>query len=378
LIHAATMVTAGVYMVARCGALYALAPPAQTVVAVIGMATALLAASIGLAQFDIKRVLAYSTVSQLGYMFVGVGVGAYSAGIFHLVTHAFFKALLFLGAGAVIHALHDQQDLRKMGGLKAKLPITYWTMLIATLAISGLPPFSGFFSKDAILAAAFEHAPLLWALGTLTAALTSFYMFRLLFLTFHGESRDPHAFEHAHEAPPVMSRPLILLAAGAALSGALGVPEFLGGSNRFAAFLAPVVGAPEQHLSHAAEFGLTGMAIAAALLGWWLAWARYGRRPDPIAGEEQGGVRQLLIHKYYVDEAYERLFVRPTFALARGLWRGMDVAVIDGGVNGIALLLGAVGRGLGRLQTGRVPVYITILLLGTVFLLWAWVGRWVF
>jgi len=378
LIHAATMVTAGVYMVARCAALYELAPLAQTVVAVTGVLTALLAATIGLAQFDIKRVLAYSTVSQLGYMFVAVGVGAYSAGIFHLVTHAFFKALLFLGAGAVIHALHEQQDLRRMGGLKAKLPITYWTMLIATLAISGLPPLSGFFSKDAILAAAFEHAWLLWGLGTVTAALTSFYMFRLMLLAFHGQSREPHAYQRAHEAPAVMWLPLALLAAGAALSGTLGVPEFLGGSNRLARFLAPVVGAPETHLSHAAELGLTAVAIAAALLGLGLAYLRYQRRENPLAGEEQGAARQLLIHKYYVDEAYGRLFVQPTFALAQALWRGFDVVVIDGAVNGLAKLAALAGRGLGRLQTGRVPTYISILLLGAVALLWAWVGRWVF
>jgi NADH-quinone oxidoreductase subunit L len=294
------------------------------------------------------------------------------------VTHAFFKALLFLGAGAVIHALHDQQDLRRMGGLRSKLPITYATMLVATLAIAGFPPLSGFFSKDAILAAAFEHHPAVWALGVITAALTSFYMFRLLFLAFHGANREPQAFGHAHEAPPVMWLPLVLLAVGAALSGLLGVPAFLGGSDRFGRLLGPVVGEPAHHLAHSTELMLTLIAIGAGGAGLVLAWLRYLKRCEPLAGEEQGALRRLLIHKYYVDELYELLFVRATFRLARDLWRGFDVVVIDGGVNGIGRVLAAGGRALGRLQTGEVPAYITVLLLGAVLLLWAWVGPWVF
>jgi NADH-quinone oxidoreductase subunit L len=400
LIHAATMVTAGVYMVARCHALFELAPAALVTVAVIGAATALFAATIGLVQRDIKRVLAYSTVSQLGYMFLACGVGAYSAGIFHLATHAFFKALLFLGAGSVIHALSGEQDLRRMGGLRSRLPWTHGTMLIACLAIAGIPPFAGFFSKDAILAAAFA-GPLRWLyyVGLLTAGLTAFYMFRLLYLTFYGESRvSEEAEHHLHESPPAMVVPLAVLAVGSALVGLLGIP-ILPGADRFGDFLKPVFAdlgplreltgaAASGHASataavaHAAgagaahhasvglELALMAVSVAAALLGIFVARRLYLLEPgvaQRLAERFQRAYRMLL-NKYYVDEIYRALVVRPLERASGWLWRVFDVRVIDGAVDGTGGLVVLGGTILRLFQNGYVGTYAFFLVLGVVIL----------
>jgi NADH-quinone oxidoreductase subunit L len=331
LIHAATMVTAGVYMVARSNALYVLSPEALGVVAAIGAATAFFAATIGLAQTDIKRVLAYSTVSQLGYMFLACGVGAFTAGIFHLMTHAFFKALLFLAAGSVIHALSGEQDLRKMGGLKNKIPVTFWTMFIATLAIAGVPGLAGFFSKDEILAGAYGHGWVFWA-AVVTAALTAFYMFRLAFLTFFGPSRVPHEIEHhIHESPRSMLIPLGALAALSAVGGYVNFP-----AAKFADFLAPVfrnpVTAPEHHVSHAF---VVGLSIAAAAVGIGGAYWMYYRRPElpERVAASAGALYTAVYNKYYVDEIYDALVVDRTQDVGNAA-AAFDQIVVDGGVNG--------------------------------------------
>jgi NADH-quinone oxidoreductase subunit L len=373
LIHAATMVTAGVYLVARAHALFERSGIALDVVAWVGVLTAIFAATIGLVQTDIKRVLAYSTVSQLGYMFVGVGVGAYAAGIYHLVTHAFFKALLFLGAGSVIHALSGEQDLRKMGGLARKLPVTWYTMLVATVAIAGLPPFSGFFSKDEILASAFfAGKPAIFALGLLGSALTAFYMGRLLVLTFLGRSRVDHEVaHHVHESPAVMTVPLALLALLAAGAGVWGLPGESG--SAIGRFLAPVLGG-----SHEAEAGhpgpawvLMAVSVAAALAGLVVAGEMYLRGRADLAkiGVPRNGVHRLLLGKYYVDELYDRLFVQPILALSRWCADVLDAGVIDGAVNGVAaVIVGAAGR-LRRYQTGFVMNYALSMLVGAAALL---------
>jgi NADH-quinone oxidoreductase subunit L len=344
LIHAATMVTAGVYMVARSNALFILAPTAMALVAGIGAATAIWAASIGLVQNDIKRVLAYSTISQLGYMFLACGVGAFGAGIFHLMTHAFFKALLFLGAGSVIHAMSGEQDMRKMGALWSRVPITAKTMLVATLAISGAPLFSGFFSKDEILWKAFSSpygSKLLWFIGFATAGLTAFYMFRLFFMTFAGESRVPHEVEHhIHESPKVMTIPLICLAVGALAAGYVGWPKFLGGSNHFERFLEPVFENPMMMpgFEHAwqSEFGLMLLSVGVALAGFLVAYFWYVKNPEAperVAGKA-APLYQLVLNKYYIDELYDALFVNPAKNLGNGL-AAFDLGVVDGGVNGV-------------------------------------------
>ncbi|MGH2524813.1 MAG: NADH-quinone oxidoreductase subunit L, partial [Anaerolineales bacterium] len=352
LIHAATMVTAGVYMVARSSPIFSRAPEALTVVAVIGCVTALMAATIGLAQTDIKRVLAYSTVSQLGYMFLACGVAAYSAAIFHLMTHAFFKALLFLGAGSVIHALGGEQDMRHMGGLRKHIPWTFGVMTVATFTIAGFPFLSGFFSKDEILWKAYSSPhghPAFWMIGIITAALTSFYMFRLWFLTFWGERREsaPHGHgnghgDHVHESPWVMLAPLVVLAVLSVVGGYVGVPHALGGHNYFEGFLAPVFGA-EAPGPHAADVGserlLTGISVLAALLGLGLAWLLYVRRPElpeQIAAQ-LGGLYRAVLNKYYVDEGYDAALVQPVIEGSRQvLWRGIDVRLIDDSVNAAA------------------------------------------
>jgi len=382
LIHAATMVTAGVYMVARCSILFALAPTALEVVAIIGGVTAIFAASIGLVQNDIKKVLAYSTVSQLGYMFLGLGVAAFSAGIFHVLTHAFFKALLFLGSGAVIHAMHDEQDIQKMGGLKHYLPTTYKTFLIGAIAIAGIPPFAGFFSKDEILWKAFSSeygSVVLWALGVLGAALTAFYMFRLVSLAFDGEKRyGPDV--HPHEAPKTMTVPLIILAFLSIVGGFLGVPESLYGSNALEHWLEPIF-APaydklhiNPHPVEITEYLLMALSVAVAAGGIYAARSVYLRRTE-LADQwkaKYAFLYRVLFNKYYIDEAYDAAVVTPTVKLSEGfLWKGVDVAVIDGIVDGSAKLVALAARGIRLIQTGVAQQYAAVFVGGILFIfLW--------
>ncbi|HLF57256.1 MAG TPA: NADH-quinone oxidoreductase subunit L [Thermoanaerobaculia bacterium] len=390
LIHAATMVTAGVYMVVRTNVIYQLAPEISTVVAVVGAATAIFAATIGIAQNDIKKVLAYSTVSQLGYMFLAAGVGAYKAAIFHLGTHAFFKACLFLGSGSVIHAMGGEQDIRKMGGLRKHLPATYATFAISTLAIAGIPGLAGFFSKDEILGATFlAHVPaarLLWGVGLLTAALTACYMSRLVFLTFFGDFRGSHEQEHhLHESPRVMTLPLWVLAVGAIVSGWIGIPsgmwEAFGAHDRdwLGHFLAPVVAvipgheAGEHHASQALELALIGASIAAAVVGIYLAarlWLRRGLEADASFAARAPRLQKLLEEKYRVDELYDRIVVRPIAKLARICWKVIDELVIDGGLN-VAAFLTEITGDLGRFTTtGNVRNYALYFFAGVMLLLW--------
>jgi NADH-quinone oxidoreductase subunit L len=388
LIHAATMVTAGVYMVARTNALYLLAPTSMAVVAVVGAATALFSATIGITQNDIKRVLAYSTVSQLGYMFLACGVGAFTAGIFHLLTHAFFKALLFLGSGSVIHALSGEQDMRKMGGLRKHLPVTFTTMFLATLAISGIPGMSGFFSKDEILWKSFSsgHGHVgLWLVGTAAAGITAFYMFRLVFLTFFGDSRmEPEVEKHVHESPYSMTVPLMLLAVLSVVGGWVGIPHVLGGHNYFEEWLSPVFAHGAEgtahggaHASAALEVLLMAGSVCVALCGIVLAWVLYRVRtemPKEIA-DRVPGLYDLVLNKYYVDEIYDVAIVRKIVNGSVWLWEAFDAAFIDGIVNGIAALVKGAGARTRRLQTGVVGNYAFSLLLGAVilvgFLLWS-------
>jgi NADH-quinone oxidoreductase subunit L len=375
LIHAATMVTAGVYLVARAHALFERSGVALDVVAWVGVLTAVFAATIGLVQTDIKRVLAYSTVSQLGYMFVGVGVGAYAAGVYHLVTHAFFKALLFLGAGSVIHALSGEQDVRKMGGLARKLPLTFYTMLVATVAISGLPPFSGFFSKDEILAGAyFAGKPVIFALLLVGSALTTFYMWRLVLLVFFGRSRVDHQVaHHVHESPPVMTGPLVILAVLAAGAGVWGLPGEHG--TAIGRFLAPVLaGGHGAEAHHGPAWALMAVSVVASLAGLTVAWQLYVRGRADLAkiGVPQSGLHRVLLHKYYVDELYDRAIVKPLLALSRWCAEAFDAGVIDGAVNGVATLIGGAAARLRRLQTGFVMNYALSMLVGVVALL-GWV-----
>ncbi len=399
LIHAATMVTAGVYLVARTNVLFGLAPLSSTIVAGIGALTALFAATIGLRQYDIKKVLAYSTVSQLGFMFVAVGTGAYTAGMFHLVAHAFFKALLFLGAGSVIYAMHhayhathshaDPQDMRNMGGLKQHMPVTFWLMLIATLAIAGIPPFAGFFSKDEILAAAYargETIPIyyvFYAMSVVAALLTSFYMARLMAKTFLGENRTGERERaHLHDAPLIMTGPLVVLGVFSALGGLLNLPRFLGGGGAMEHWLEPVMAPAARtfglEMPHGTtEFVLIGSAVVIGavglVLGWWLTM----RGPQLSAAESppDSGFARVLYRKYYVDELYDAVIVRPLIWVSRViLWRGVDQGVVDGAaVNGTAKF----SRGLGwlgsRLQTGQVGVYVVLFLVGALWILHAMV-----
>jgi len=395
LIHAATMVTAGVYLVARTNVLFAMAPISSAVVAGIGAVTALFAATIALRQYDIKKVLAYSTVSQLGYMFVGVGSAAYAAGVFHLVTHAFFKALLFLGAGSVIHAMHhayhathsheDAQDMRNMGGLRRSMPVTFWLMTLATLAIAGIPPLSGFFSKDEILASAFARGAempiyyLFYACGVVAAFLTAFYMARLMAMTFLGESRvGAEESRHLHEAPWIMTGPLLVLGVLAVIGGVINLPTFVGGHHALETWLEPVTAAgavfAKVELPHGStEFLLVGGAILVGAVGLLLGYRATLARKVPAAKEapEDTGMARVLNRKYYVDELYDAAVVRPTVWLSRVvLWKGVDQGAIDGAaVNGSA----RVSRGLGwvgsRLQTGQVGVYVVVFLVGALWIL---------
>ncbi len=405
LIHAATMVTAGVYMVSRSHVIFERAPMAMTVVAIIGTLTALFAATIGITQTDIKKVLAYSTVSQLGYMFIACGVGAFSAAIFHLMTHAFFKGLLFLAAGSVIHAVSGEQDMRQMGGLRTKIPWTFWSMTIATFAIAGIPPFAGFFSKDEILWRAYQASWVYWFIGLFTAFLTSFYMFRLWFMTFFGEYRGtaesshhepahdialadtragapaPHGHGHGgiHESPRLMVVPLVVLAILSFTGGWIGVPAALGGSNRFDKFLGPVFHAnalgaegqgaatlenesegPEAQAGHATELIFTGISVFAGLLGFGLAWLLYYRDPQlpQRIAAGLGALYQAVLHKYYIDELYAALFVKPLIAGSTLiLWHGIDQDVIDATLDNSAHGAREVSDSVRHMQSGNLRSY---------------------
>jgi len=367
LIHAATMVTAGIYMVARSNALYSISEIAQHLIAIVGIATALLSATIAIKQNDIKKVLAYSTVSQLGYMFLGLGVGAYTGAVFHVMTHAFFKALLFLGAGSVIHAMHHEQDIRKMGGLKKYLPTTHWTFLLACIAISGIPPFSGFFSKDEILAAAYEQSPVYYWLGVLGAGMTAFYMFRLYATTFLGTFRGTHEQEHhLHESPSAMTMPLIILAVLSVIGGAVGVPEVLGGHHELHEFLSPVLTTEKPHeLSHGTEFTLMGISVAIAVIAILFAVTKYSKKPEI---EDAEGFGKVLANKWYVDELYDNMIVKPLGALASVLKNIVEKSGIDGIVNGVGRFIQYSSRQLRLLQSGQVGGYILFMVLSIVVL----------
>ncbi len=401
LIHAATMVTAGVYFVARCNVLYTMSPLALEVVAVVGALTAFFAATIALTQNDIKKVLAYSTVSQLGYMFLGLGVGAFAAGLFHVLTHSFFKALLFLCSGSVIHAMSGEQDMRKMGGLRKKMPITFITMLIATLAIIGFPGFSGFFSKDEILWKTFsctsfatpEVNIFLWLVGALAAALTAFYMFRLMFMTFFNECRASEEVQHhIHESPKSMTIPLIILAVLSTIGGYIGVPASLGGSNLIEHFLEPVMGLGPDKLLHGAghaavamhaaaetavhhsfttEYMLMGLTILIVFCGIFVAYMMYMKKrslPESLAANNPFSYR-VLLNKWYIDELYEKLFIKPLHGLSMFLWKGVDVVVIDGLVNSTARFFMKCGTSGKTVQTGQVQRYAVSFLVGAFVLI---------
>jgi NADH-quinone oxidoreductase subunit L len=399
LIHAATMVTAGVYMIARLNFLYSMAPITMFVVAMIGVLTAIFAASIGFAQYDIKRVLAYSTVSQLGFMFIGVGVGAYAAGIFHLMTHAFFKGLLFLGAGSVMHAMSGELDMRKMGGLWKKIPITYGTFLIACIAIAGVPPFAGFFSKDEILWKAFSKggpSMIVWVLGSIAAGMTAFYMFRMFFVTFHGQCRAPEEVKHhIHESPKVMTIPLMVLALLSIVGGWVGIPHLLGGNNHIEKWLEPVfghgaAGAESAHAGGGLDFSLVTnafaahgsagggeasvelqlmiLAVAIGLLGIFIAYLLYIRFPSlpGLFVRKFHGLFVLVNNKYWVDEIYYGIFVRGLFGIGRICKRVVDEILIDGTVNGMAYVLQGTGNIVRRLQSGSVQGYAFGMIIGAV------------
>jgi NADH-quinone oxidoreductase subunit L len=432
LIHAATMVTAGIYMIARSHAIFNLSPHALQIVAIIGCITAIFAATMGLAQTDIKRVLAYSTVSQLGYMFLACGVAAYSAGIFHLMTHAFFKALLFLGAGSVIHAVGGEQDMRRMGGLRKLIPVTFWVVTIATIAIAGIPPFAGFFSKDQILGEVYHSlygGKVIWAIGVLTAGLTSFYMFRLWFMTFFGELKlgsvdlgeeahganapaqaahgaasqshghgddDAHGHGGVHESPWVMLAPLVILAVLSFVGGWVGVPQFMGGHNEVEHFLAPVMESPSvpgeaavvrvkdlndrpEERGAGEEWLLAGTSVGAALIGLFFAYLLYYKRPelpDRITAKMHG-IYTMVLHKYYIDEGYGAIFVKPLLALsAIVLWRGVDQGVIDGLVNSAGTSSKGIGNELRRMQSGNIRSYAAWVAIGAAAILgyMIWLG----
>ncbi|MGB3223504.1 MAG: NADH-quinone oxidoreductase subunit L [Desulforhopalus sp.] len=362
LIHAATMVTAGVYMVARFSFIYSSYPIAGSVVAWVGILTALLAAIFGMFQKDIKKILAYSTVSQLGYMFAAVGVSAYSAGIFHVFTHAFFKALLFLGAGSVIYALHHQQDVWKMGGLKDKLPRTYWTMMIGALALSGVPPFSGFFSKDEILfsALATGHTGI-WFVGVLVAGMTAYYTFRMIFLVFHGEPRDKEAYDHAHEPPAVMTIPLVILAVGAAFAGVLNLPAIFGGSLNVSHWLAPSLADHHPHVSVWIEIMAIASSVGVVAIGLYIAYKKFGQGAEE---PEYTGFAKVGYNKFYVDEIYNAIFVRPYKGFGSVVTRFLEPNVTDSHVKFSSWLYRKAGTAFKALQVGYVRVYAIYMVIG--------------
>lgn len=380
LIHAATMVTAGVYMVARCSIIFASAPAIMTVIAVIGLITAIFAASIGLVQNDIKKVLAYSTISQLGYMFLAMGVGAFSAGIFHVMTHAFFKALLFLGAGSVIHAMHEHQDIQHFGGLRKYMPKTAITFFIAALAISGIPPLSGFFSKDEILWLSFANGNLIyWLVGAITALMTAFYMFRLYLLTFEGKERFAQNL-HPHESPSVMTIPLIVLAVLAAIGGFIGIPALFSGEggNSFESWLSPVFENAERKLamygtySSGSEILLMAFSVLLAITGIWIARNIYLKKPsiaDSFSTRFKG-LYNILWNKYFVDEAYDAAVINPIVKGSESiLWKFTDNKIIDGIVNGTASLVGFISARIRKIQTGVAQIYAIVMMLGIVIAL---------
>jgi len=377
LIHAATMVTAGVYMVARSNILFTLAPTTMHIVAVIGLATAVVAAIIALTQTDIKKVLAYSTVSQLGYMFLGLGVGAYTGAFFHVLTHAFFKALLFLGAGSVIHACSDEQDMRNMGGLKGKLRITFITMLVGTLAISGIPPFAGFFSKDEILAHAFAASPAMYVIGVITAMFTSFYMFRLLYLTFYGKFRGTHEQEHhLHESPRSMTIPLVVLAILSTIGGFIGIPESLGGHHWLAQYLSPVfqksaalfTGAG---LSGSTEITLMAVSVTGAVVALVYAYMKYVKNGHvPVADtEKRSPLASLSYHKFYLDEIYDTIIRKPLDWLSDFAYQNIEKLGIDGIINRLGKGSMEASREVRLLQSGNVGFYIFMMVVGIVSIL---------
>ena len=373
LIHAATMVTAGIFMVVRSNIFYSISDVASETVAVVGAVTALFAATIGVFQNDIKKILAYSTVSQLGLMFLGLGVGAYSSAVFHVTTHAFFKALLFLGAGSVIHAMGGEQDIRKMGGLKGKIKITFVTMLLGTIAISGIFPFSGFFSKDEILAHTYEHNKILWLVGMLASMLTAFYMFRLLFLTFFGKFRGTHEQEHhLHESPASMTVPLMVLAVLSVVGGLLGLPEFWHLPNWMKDHLAPVLYRQQYStLSHSTEWTLMGLAVAGALAAIWFTYRLYIRYKVLPAQKEEDlkPWQRVVFNKYYVDEIYDAVIRKPLDFSSRALYRFFDTQFIDGIVNGTGSAVKTIGASVRYLQNGNIGFYLMGMVLGLVLII---------
>ena len=370
LIHAATMVTAGIYMIARSNVLFSLAPISQNLVAIIGISTALLAATIALKQNDIKKVLAYSTVSQLGLMFLALGVGAYTAGVFHVMTHAFFKALLFLGAGSVIHAMHHEQDIMKMGGLRKKLPITHITFLIGCIAIAGLPPFAGFFSKDEILAAAHDKHPVYYVLGVTTSLMTAFYMFRLYFLTFSGKFRGTAEQEHhLHESPFSMTLPLMLLALLSIVGGWIGIPAvFAADMHWLSGFLSPVVPTlVPHHVSHEMELMLMGAVVLLVIIMIIIAFRKFGK--DEIVNEAPVGLSKILANKWYVDELYQAVIVKPIEGIAAFFNKVLEARVIDGMVNGVGKAVQFSSRQLRLVQSGQVGSYVLIMVTSIILFL---------
>ncbi|HKJ05550.1 MAG TPA: NADH-quinone oxidoreductase subunit L, partial [Geopsychrobacteraceae bacterium] len=396
LIHAATMVTAGVYMIARMNILFAMAPTTMMVIAIVGAATAIFAASIGFAQNDIKRVLAYSTVSQLGFMFLAMGVGAFTAGVFHLMTHAFFKACLFLGSGSVIHGMHhgfhhahlhdDPQDMRNMGGLAKKMPITYWTFLLSTIAIAGVPLFSAFFSKDEILWWAFGSTRghwMLWLVGVVAAGMTAFYMFRCVSMTFWGPQKtNPKAKDHIPESPLTITIPLMVLAFLAVVGGYVGVPAVLGGANHIHHYFEPVFGHAQElfhisaHGSHAVEYATMAVSIVVAFIGIGIAVYMYIKRPELPAKFTAtfSGLHKAVFNKWYVDELYDFLFVNPCKKIGTFLWKGFDICVVDGVVNGCGWVVKGLSSGLRYTQSGFLHSYAMAMVVGVVVI----VGYYVF
>lgn len=371
LIHAATMVTAGIYMIARSNILFSLAPISQHVVAIVGISTALLAATIALKQNDIKKVLAYSTVSQLGLMFLALGVGSYTAGVFHVMTHAFFKALLFLGAGSVIHAMHHEQNIYKMGGLKKKLPVTHITFLMGCLAISGIPPFSGFFSKDEILTAALQKNIIYYVLALMTSLMTAFYMFRMYFLTFHGNFRGTEKqYEHLHESPRAMTFPLIILALLSIIGGWIGIPSVLAeNAHKLSSFLAPIFTSPQpqatiEHLSHTLELALMAGVVVLIVLSIFAAKTMFAK--EGLTEEKSSAFGKLLENKWYVDVLYDKIIVQPIQHIAAFCSKTIDAKIIDATVNGVGKLIQFSSRQMRLLQSGQVGSYVLIMVVSVI------------